>query len=311
MRYYKRRAAIDEAAGLDNSASRVKIHEWQERAKDFTDKTGLKRDSSREMIGTKSGIQPRGLSSIPQSAPAGSLIIDNDMKVDKPTTIINPDFKTTIKPENAKTLHDTIELGNETITTAYKNGRTVLETLESAKPCGISSSYNIEAGTGSDKEAVSLFKAGLNKYPVNAAMSVVRYIEANETKIIFTDRGEFDRVKNILYLDKNNNTAAHEIAHILEFLNSWILDLEREFYNNRTRGNIIEYLKKEYPEENYKDNEIFKRDNFIYGYIGRYYHGAAYELLSMGWQLLLNNDKSIIKHDRDYFNFIMGILMRL
>ena len=61
IRYYKRRALTEQAAGADNSAARVKLGEWQAKARDFTQQTGLKRDSSREFIGTKDGIQPRAL----------------------------------------------------------------------------------------------------------------------------------------------------------------------------------------------------------------------------------------------------------
>lgn len=61
IRYYKRRALTEQAAGADNSAARVKLGEWQAKARDFTQQTGLKRDSSREFIGTKDGIQPKAL----------------------------------------------------------------------------------------------------------------------------------------------------------------------------------------------------------------------------------------------------------
>ena len=60
IRFYKKKAAIDEAAGLDNTKARLKIGEWQARARDFTKQTGIARDSAREYVGT-SGKQPTGL----------------------------------------------------------------------------------------------------------------------------------------------------------------------------------------------------------------------------------------------------------
>ena len=62
IRFYKKKAAIDDAAGLDNTKARLKIGEWQAKARDFTKQTGIMRDSPRERIGMKDGAkQPRGL----------------------------------------------------------------------------------------------------------------------------------------------------------------------------------------------------------------------------------------------------------
>lgn len=62
IRFYKKKAAIDEAAGLDNTKARLKIGEWQAKARDFTKQTGIMRDSPRERIGMKDGAkQPRGI----------------------------------------------------------------------------------------------------------------------------------------------------------------------------------------------------------------------------------------------------------
>lgn len=62
IRFYKKKAAIDEAAGLDNTKARLKIGEWQAKARDFTTQTGIMRDAPRERIGMKDGTkQPRGV----------------------------------------------------------------------------------------------------------------------------------------------------------------------------------------------------------------------------------------------------------
>lgn len=61
IRQWKRTADIQKAGGVDDTSARVKLGEWQKIAQDFTDKTGLKRDYEREYIGTKSGKQPRGI----------------------------------------------------------------------------------------------------------------------------------------------------------------------------------------------------------------------------------------------------------
>lgn len=61
IRAYKRRAITQEAAGIDSTAARAKIGQWQQTARDFTKQTGIARDSAREFVGTIDGKQPRAL----------------------------------------------------------------------------------------------------------------------------------------------------------------------------------------------------------------------------------------------------------
>ena len=65
VRKYKRQALTQEAAGIDSTAARQKIGEWQAKAREFTKQTKLERDRVREFIGTADGKQPRGI--IPKS----------------------------------------------------------------------------------------------------------------------------------------------------------------------------------------------------------------------------------------------------
>ncbi|WP_315602452.1 phage minor capsid protein, partial [Treponema socranskii] len=58
IRKYKRLAESEKAANLDNTRARQKIGEWQARARDFSKQTGLRREYTREYIGTKDGKQP-------------------------------------------------------------------------------------------------------------------------------------------------------------------------------------------------------------------------------------------------------------
>ena len=51
-------ADADEAAGVDSTDSRQKLGAWQAVQRRFVDQTGLRRDYSRERIGTASN-QPR------------------------------------------------------------------------------------------------------------------------------------------------------------------------------------------------------------------------------------------------------------
>ena len=61
VRKYKRQAMTQEAAGIDNTAARRKIGEWQAAAREFTKQTGIERDHVREYVGSATGTQPRGI----------------------------------------------------------------------------------------------------------------------------------------------------------------------------------------------------------------------------------------------------------
>lgn len=62
IRAYKRRITTEEAVGADTKSAQLKLGEWQARARDFTNQTGIKRDYAREYIGT-TGVQPKALQS--------------------------------------------------------------------------------------------------------------------------------------------------------------------------------------------------------------------------------------------------------
>ena len=59
VRKYKRQAMTQEAAGIDNTAARQKIGEWQAKAREFTKQTGIERDHVREFIGTNKAQKKR------------------------------------------------------------------------------------------------------------------------------------------------------------------------------------------------------------------------------------------------------------
>lgn len=62
IRKYKREVAVEDAAGIDTTFARTKLGQWQATAREFTEQTGIKRDSAREFIGTVNGTQPKSIS---------------------------------------------------------------------------------------------------------------------------------------------------------------------------------------------------------------------------------------------------------
>lgn len=98
IRHYKREAVVSKAAGIDDTASRIKLGQWQAKARAFTKATGLKRDSSREYIGVD-GAQPRGLKAKEQTGGASGGILD---KSDEEQQAYAKRAYETIRKKNAK-----------------------------------------------------------------------------------------------------------------------------------------------------------------------------------------------------------------
>lgn len=50
IRQYKRQVSINDAAGIDDAQAKARLAKWQALSRDFTQKTGLRRDSNREWV---------------------------------------------------------------------------------------------------------------------------------------------------------------------------------------------------------------------------------------------------------------------
>ena len=81
IRHYKKEAATQDAMGLDNTAARRKIGEWQAKARDFTEQTGIRRDRAREYIGMPNGekqpkaLKPQVVHAFTQSQPVNQTVV--------------------------------------------------------------------------------------------------------------------------------------------------------------------------------------------------------------------------------------------
>lgn len=81
IRHYKKEAATQDAMGLDNTAARRKIGEWQAKARDFTEQTGIRRDRAREYIGMPNGekqpkaLKPQVVHAFTQSQPVNQAVV--------------------------------------------------------------------------------------------------------------------------------------------------------------------------------------------------------------------------------------------
>ena len=118
----------------------------------------------------------------------------------------------------------------------------------------------------------------------------------------------YDEV-NITLAD-SYGTIAHEFAHALENAVPNIKNLEREFYDRRTKGEEAVSLR-QLTGKPYGYREYAKPDKFLSPYIGKDYSARGrdhdYEVLSMGMTYLYDKPEELVK-DKDYMNFVLGCL---
>lgn len=101
--------------------------------------------------------------------------------------------------------------------------------------------------------------------------------------------------------------ALHEMGHRMEHMIPEIKRLEYEFYQRRTAGEA----KKTLP--GYSSKEKGRLDDFLNPYMGKDYgntESSFYEILSMGLEGVYMATTPI-HTDKDYYNFILGVLVSI
>lgn len=101
--------------------------------------------------------------------------------------------------------------------------------------------------------------------------------------------------------------AIHELGHRLEVTNPLVRRLEKEFYKRRTAGEKLITLRSATGNRAYSTKEKTRKDNFLSPYMGKDYEGSAYELVSMGLEMLYTEPHNLLK-DPDYAKFILGVV---
>lgn len=121
------------------------------------------------------------------------------------------------------------------------------------------------------------------------------------------DRGHYNDIKLELYIsgdtfNRQLRTAFHELGHRFEHVIDGITDVERVFYNRRTKGETLQWLGK-----GYKSYEKSRFDDFLDKYMGKEYPDKFYELVSMGFEIGFTDPLELLK-DKDMAELIYGIL---
>jgi hypothetical protein len=97
-------------------------------------------------------------------------------------------------------------------------------------------------------------------------------------------------------------TALHEMGHRFERTNSVLLQLERELYEQRTKGDSLQWM-----GSGFRRNEVTRKDNWTDRYMGKDYKGVAYELLSMALESVYYGTYDLRK-DEGMLHWVLGLL---
>lgn len=145
-----------------------------------------------------------------------------------------------------------------------------------------------------------------NYYPTDWVLKSVQRGNLTPKKV---DRGYYsDGYREIAISDyggseQSFSTAVHELGHRFEMAVPTIRDEEKTFYEKRTKGERLEWL-----GAGYARSEVTRKDDFIHAYMGKDYHGTAYELVSMGFQYAYT-EPDTLKKDEDMESWIYGLLL--
>jgi len=146
-----------------------------------------------------------------------------------------------------------------------------------------------------------------NHYPTEW---VEKSIKRGKMKVKKVDRGYYaDGMGEIAISgwtdDMSFKTALHELGHRFERAVPEIVELEKIFYARRTDGEPLQWL-----GSGYSYSEKARFDNFLEHYMGKYYEGKSFELVSMGFEYAYTRPTTLW-NDEDMAQWIYGILALL
>lgn len=155
------------------------------------------------------------------------------------------------------------------------------------------------AGGKTVHEAIRMLPAEISKIHLSKEGLTVKH----------ANRACFDTSRDIL---KTNETRAtmHELGHRLSHNCQTVFNLEKEFYERRTKNEPLVSLRRVCKESRFRSDEMTRVDHFLDPYMGKSYNDKSFELISMGFEYFYFRPEEL-KKDPDYAKFILGILTTL
>jgi SPP1 gp7 family putative phage head morphogenesis protein len=194
-----------------------------------------------------------------------------------------------------------------------ENAKELKETLSKYRKMG---AVDIDyTGHLRNRKADKLVKKAYDFLPTDWIKSSVNHSLINgemETGIV--KRGYYSSFLNTLKISGSSEsmqieTAIHELMHRLEHTHKSFVKHEAVFYEHRTAGEELQQLTKVTGIKHGK-HEVTRVDNFVDAYMGKWYDGNAYELLSMGVQYLYARPQELLK-DEEMAEWVLGALANI
>jgi SPP1 gp7 family putative phage head morphogenesis protein len=217
-----------------------------------------------------------------------------------------------------KTEQDAVDVGAMILDDAIKNQKQgqdplagIWGTLRSIRPFADQKNMHVYA-KGSSVKGRNLLAKAQESFPRSWVVLSEKASASQAVTIrLSTDRAHYIPGWAKFRINNSLPTVSHELAHRMEEVVPSIRDLEKQFYERRTKGEAPRTLRSLTGISGYRPQEIARKDKFLDPYMGRDYNGIAYEILSMGIESLVGGKYNIVKDDPDYASFIIGLLAGL
>lgn len=196
---------------------------------------------------------------------------------------------------------------DELLQVMQKKNRVVAEALKRVRKTGFADKKAMTAHLPGRSPARSLVKDAYADYPTEW---IEQSIEKGPITVFKTDRGYCSDTEIAISGSgqEAKETATHELGHRFERSVPGIVEAESDFYDKRTQGEPLQRLRDVTGNKRYRPDEVTRVDQFINPYIGKYYGGRAFELVSMGFERAMHRPSELMK-DPDYARFILGMLV--
>jgi SPP1 gp7 family putative phage head morphogenesis protein len=206
-----------------------------------------------------------------------------------------------------------VELGNMLLDKAEREKRDIFDVMRGYREFGTDQKHPF--AKGSSKDGITRIQQAGQYYPTDWLKISIKSAKDTGLKTSIVSRGSYSQIWDkdrqkyipIIRLSKRQYCEIHEMAHRMELLIPQIVNIEREFYERRTANENLTEIRKlpGYERSGYGTNEKTRIDKFAHPYMGKYYNGTVYEILSMGIENLKTKEYNT---DREYNAFIVGVL---
>lgn len=196
---------------------------------------------------------------------------------------------------------------------AAAQAKALAETISKIRPVGIPKEGKkllAEHFKDTDKQLIKRITNAYKFFPSDWVMHSLRF---GKMRVLWDDSSYYDNERFEIGFAKGSNEdrlfadAIHELGHRFEQVIPGFLDVEKSYYNKRTKGCPKEKLYDLDPDYFTEEDGYTRKDNFLEYYIGRDYGGSAFELLSNGLEYAYTNPTHLAE-DMDMQRWIRNLL---